>query len=1176
MGRASRFALSLSGRKGSHAKEQEDYLERRQWTSTTPSTNNLNLSKAERLLGTSNLPVRSSHSYNSLERASLNTKSSYMTLTVSEASADFTDNRMTASTVPVQHYNTPPRFQSLRHRASSNLLGLSEDNDAAAGASITSFNTRDLRLEQSSSTLRSYYDAQKSPLSVSQQTSASAVRDMALRKGLQPVVPVEDNDSTLVESTRTSKARSVASNSKQRRPARLDLSRLFPRARASSGNLFRDDEVFSSPSQMSAASEYFPRSQTGSAPPASNLQMPFQLRTRRSSKSPSVLIKPRPESAIRHAKHDSHISSLRRQPFESPKGNVRRPPKGVQNWFDGLLEEEFDDEVEDEEEPQQQQYIKPPISSHQLQSNDTSKVQDRSSGALKDSGERIPYQSRGDNLRSFVESPSGLKKESQFNAQSTDNRPWTNSTHSSSRHSLANTTKTSSEQQSVDHHSVGPSSQTTLPRSHRYSMKSYITGTSAASKASKLAEVNLHRSSALSLSSDEEEAITTSLPKLRDSINISDLPTDNILIGKARAFEMRPKRRPSEPIPVPFSINEGNNADDATTFHASDSESITTETHSADSRTEGGAHALRDFHGTRNDGAGDIIRPHTSGAHKSSRKISSESEPSGPHKRRSLRNDITEAATFGHSHKLMAVTAEEEILLEMMRSKRAAMAKHSFKEGYRLAIKQEGKKKVAVSRPPNSHTDARPVDATTSVASNALSQDEDALITANSSLGEIMDAFPSPSPTSNRFSLTFRTKSEERSRSPGLSAASSSRHGRSKRYSTLSTMSSNVLSTSGTSATSSSPIPPDDSSESESSITPEDSISEHVSNASTVKRKPGFDRLSVAPLDTSIESLSRTNSPNSIVSSSSRVLPSGQYVPQQASEEFVIRARQSIVADNDTGDLEAVLEAEKLFSDLPTNAELPKPNSSDDDPTLPKARKRHSMRINVDAEPPSAAPESIPPSPRRPSGTKTNKRTSVEYRFTPRITPSPKSSPVSTSFPIMGTSSSAQTNVSNPAKPGRAVTAPTLLQATLSDQFSPGSSGRSNLVAANSTPAPILGRSARPSTPSSSSDTHSMAVVTRAKPRTIDMANFKKAFSVAHNASPGSASQPAEAKRAKRSNRHSSETSRDLVGLAAGSAKNEDVSDRASVSEDVLAAWGNLGGWGSVNPVGVTAGGSAS
>lgn len=41
---------------------------------------------------------------------------------------------------------------------------------------------------QSSSTLQSYYDSSKSPLSISQQTSASSARDMALRKGYPSVI----------------------------------------------------------------------------------------------------------------------------------------------------------------------------------------------------------------------------------------------------------------------------------------------------------------------------------------------------------------------------------------------------------------------------------------------------------------------------------------------------------------------------------------------------------------------------------------------------------------------------------------------------------------------------------------------------------------------------------------------------------------------------------------------------------------------------------------------------------------------------------------------------------------------------------------------------------------------------------------------------------------------------
>lgn len=103
----------------------------------------------------------------------------------------------------------------------------------------TSSLERQLRAKSSSSTLASYYDRQKAPLSVSQQTSASSIRDLALRKGLPPVTTFHEsplieeecpNDEGLYGAAAHTTQPSASPFSKKK-PSRLDMSRLFPKQR---------------------------------------------------------------------------------------------------------------------------------------------------------------------------------------------------------------------------------------------------------------------------------------------------------------------------------------------------------------------------------------------------------------------------------------------------------------------------------------------------------------------------------------------------------------------------------------------------------------------------------------------------------------------------------------------------------------------------------------------------------------------------------------------------------------------------------------------------------------------------------------------------------------------------------------------------------------------------------
>jgi hypothetical protein len=120
---------------------------------------------------------------------------------------------------------TSPASQSLfpeLHSKPSSIL-LREENFGKPHPG-TSSQSKTLRGQESSSTLGSFYDPQKLPLIVSQQTSDSSSRDFALRKDCPVVVPPETQRRHYFESSK-SRAKSIQ---RKQRKERTDLSTLLP------------------------------------------------------------------------------------------------------------------------------------------------------------------------------------------------------------------------------------------------------------------------------------------------------------------------------------------------------------------------------------------------------------------------------------------------------------------------------------------------------------------------------------------------------------------------------------------------------------------------------------------------------------------------------------------------------------------------------------------------------------------------------------------------------------------------------------------------------------------------------------------------------------------------------------------------------------------------------------
>jgi hypothetical protein len=252
MGRTSKFSFPYPGRK--HASKEPKV------TAAPFVVSGHNTSKAQKILGTAgdlniDSPIRERDdniSWSSFRRPS----SGGMSVAISESTQ--ADDLSYASNNC--NWDGESYGEELRTKASSTLLGHRYQDEVSTD---TSSIRRKLHTEHSSSTLRSYYDRQNSPLSVSQQTSASSARDLALRKGFPPVTSYPrspllqedslDREESYYEIPQTPK--STISQSSKKKPARLDLTRLFPKPRKDGDEAVLGKEyVTRSPSVMSQES----------------------------------------------------------------------------------------------------------------------------------------------------------------------------------------------------------------------------------------------------------------------------------------------------------------------------------------------------------------------------------------------------------------------------------------------------------------------------------------------------------------------------------------------------------------------------------------------------------------------------------------------------------------------------------------------------------------------------------------------------------------------------------------------------------------------------------------------------------------------------------------------------------------------------------------------------------
>ncbi|KAL8650459.1 MAG: hypothetical protein Q9226_005137 [Calogaya cf. arnoldii] len=276
-------------------------------------------SKAERVLGT----LDQAPSSTKASRKALRKKPSFMSVTISEAESDSAArDGFPFPGMPDWRGSSRRPSYNLRNQSSSPILGERFTKVSPGTDSMSDKSSPRPHFYGSSSTLRSYYDPARSPLSISQQTSASSARDMALRKG-QPIIssPLSQDASKDISPAAIEDEQRPASNpAPARNPTPLNLSDLFPQPQVSTEPMLSVNDVSKSPTQLSSPS----------SPQSASAGRPNWWKRRKAKESKSKEAKPPPDDP-RLDKLDLGVDTLMM--------NIKKPKAGTQHWFDGLSED---------------------------------------------------------------------------------------------------------------------------------------------------------------------------------------------------------------------------------------------------------------------------------------------------------------------------------------------------------------------------------------------------------------------------------------------------------------------------------------------------------------------------------------------------------------------------------------------------------------------------------------------------------------------------------------------------------------------------------------------------------------------------------------------------------------------------------------------------------------------
>lgn len=611
MGRTSKFSFPMPGRKGRSQDHSEESL----------PVEEPKLSKVERLLGTTNLPMNYQNAANQqpLLLRELRKQPSSITLTVyeptiadgrSEYEPTIPDVPSIPDSLRPRHdiadnrpYNAPPRSLSLSQVHSPTSRLTSEENKSyhprsQSSGAVTS--VQQFRSNRSDTYPGHAYNA------IKEKPSAINVRELVHEpstSNAHKLFPVVENASVQEltnEPYPISGYKPGAGPIERKRPTRLDLSKLFPRP--SANPLPTAAKTVTSPSSAGFAHNP-PRFPSDVRDPSDLISPSLSIKkTRRLAKKSST-------AGLRAGATAVNNRPKTAEAIETKSSKVRIS----KHWFDGLLEAEDDFNVNTD-----------------MDNPSFSLSADRSIRPVEASPpHHHPYTPK-------------------FRSGSHYHRPhnvWRPKNVSKAFVSAE------SEMSAVDYQ----------PQHRTYGQH----GPSVAHFCS--SDSDTHAVEMLvKLETDEP-----GLPDVRASIALSEVDDELVTIGEAQAFHVRPQRSLEavetvevKRTPQPRKLHVVN---------ASLPPSISQNTTPIMSPKD----AATNFHP---DSCSDYLQSGIVNANDASR-----SRPESLAARAS--SILTHASHFSDSkHKMMAVTAEEEALLDMMRQKRAAMQSHSFAEGYKTAM----------------------------------------------------------------------------------------------------------------------------------------------------------------------------------------------------------------------------------------------------------------------------------------------------------------------------------------------------------------------------------------------------------------------------------------------------------------------------------------------------------
>jgi hypothetical protein len=174
----------------------------------------------------------------------------------------------------------------------------------------------------SNSTLRSHYEASQQPLAVTQQTSSSAAaREMGLRK-VSSGVASNRND---VETSGRPLKSALKHPSHEPEYMERPVSKKEGSRKPKFGGIFSKHQ----PQNRGL----LPPSRNGSSLSVATSSQPYS-RSPSFGHSSEALVSPAPESVSTDSTTRPKV--FENDVFDSAKVHVRRPPKGIQNWFDGV------------------------------------------------------------------------------------------------------------------------------------------------------------------------------------------------------------------------------------------------------------------------------------------------------------------------------------------------------------------------------------------------------------------------------------------------------------------------------------------------------------------------------------------------------------------------------------------------------------------------------------------------------------------------------------------------------------------------------------------------------------------------------------------------------------------------------------------------------------------------